>query len=75
MWKNNGAQIVVVNVYSPRDMRSKKELWGDLKLKKTFIIVGHWCVIRDFNCIKSLGEHQVVVMRWRGEKPDNSTSS
>lgn len=51
-WKDNGEQIVVVNVYAPCQSMLKQELWAELIRKKSVIHVSLWCLAGDFNSIR-----------------------
>nr|KYP35452.1 Transposon TX1 uncharacterized [Cajanus cajan] len=61
-WKDNGAQIVVVNnVYAPCQSMLKRELWAELIGKRSAISVSLWCVAGDFNSIRAVSERVNLV--------------
>lgn len=58
-WGSEQIQVSIVNVYAPCDLRGKRAVWDDL-LSLMYSRVGDkWCVLGDFNAIKSLSE-------WKG---------
>lgn len=53
-------QVTIVNVYAPCDMRGKRLLWDELKLQMDNRGGDRWCILEDFNSIKSPGERKGV---------------
>lgn len=50
-------QVIIVNVYAPCDLRGKRLLCDELKLHMGG---DRWCILGDFNSIKSRGERKGV---------------
>lgn len=55
-------QVIIVNVYAPCDLRGKRLLWDELKLHMGNRGGDRWCILGDFNSIKSRGERKGVVI-------------
>lgn len=39
IWKERGHKVILINIYSPCDLVSKKRLWEDLKTRKMVALV------------------------------------
>lgn len=75
MWIKDDVEVVIVNIYSPCDLGSKKRLWKKLvELKRSLCKV--WCILGDFNCAKRCCEKQgeCVVDVGYGEKGNSIIS-
>ncbi|KAH1212738.1 hypothetical protein GmHk_14G040854 [Glycine max] len=75
MWIKDDVEVVIVNIYSPCDLGSKKRLWKKLvELKRSLCKV--WCILGDFNCAKRCCEKQgeCVVDVGNGEKGNSIIS-
>ncbi|GKU90763.1 hypothetical protein SLEP1_g4714 [Rubroshorea leprosula] len=54
-WGQNKVPVYIVNVYSPCDIEGKRLLWEEIK-KAVTTSRGNWCVLGDFNAVKSQHE-------------------
>ncbi|XP_068477274.1 uncharacterized protein [Phaseolus vulgaris] len=58
-WKGGGgAQVVIVNVYSPSHLREKKVLWEEISEFRRLQNNRVWCVIGDFNSVRRQDERR-----------------
>lgn len=55
-WKDVREPIVVVNIYSSCHLGEKRILWNELLCKKGAFSEKSWCVVGDFNAIRSREE-------------------
>jgi hypothetical protein len=53
-------QVFVVNVYAKCNLRDKRMLWGNLLMSKGGFGDGLWCVVGDFNSVRSSSERRGV---------------
>ena len=68
---HNNQRLIIVNVYAPCDFAEKKALWDDIWQLKVSNSRGLWCVLGDFNSIRSL-EERVSLSQRRVESQDIS---
>ncbi|GLU19817.1 hypothetical protein SLE2022_360420 [Rubroshorea leprosula] len=54
-WGQNKVPVYIVNVYSPCDIEGKRLLWEEIKNAVT-TSRENWCVLGDFNAVKSQHE-------------------
>ncbi|KHN14716.1 Transcriptional regulator ATRX [Glycine soja] len=59
----NDQRLVIVNVYAPCDLEGKKALWDELRQLKASNPGGLWCVLGDFNSIRSAEERVSLSQR------------
>lgn len=59
-WGVDQVNVTIVNVYAPCDLRGKKKLWDEIVSVKEFKGGEKWCVLGDFNSIKSANERKGV---------------
>lgn len=59
----NDQRLVIVNVYAPCDLEGKKALWDELRQLKASNPGGLWCVLGDFNSIRSVEERVSLSQR------------
>jgi len=52
-WKKDNKLIVIVNVYSPCDVRLKTEQWDEITGLKQQEQCRTWCVLGDFNVVRN----------------------
>lgn len=48
--------IHIINVYSPCDIQNKRVLWENVKQLKNQNPGGYWCIVGDFNNIRTAEE-------------------
>lgn len=60
VWGNEQLGVTIVNVYAPCDLRGKRMLWGELLNQIESRGSDRWCVMGDFNSIKSPEERKGV---------------
>lgn len=60
VWGNEQLGVTIVNVYALCDLRGKGMLWGELLNQIESRGSDRWCVMGDFNSIKSLEERKGV---------------
>ncbi|KAL5169264.1 hypothetical protein HKD37_11G031208 [Glycine soja] len=68
----NDQRLVIINVYAPCDLDGKKALWDDLRQLKVSNPGGLWCVLGDFNSIRS-AEERVSLSQRRIDPHDIAT--
>lgn len=56
----NGSRCFIVNVYSQGEITEKGELWKALKMSKRGFGEGLWCVVGDFNVVRSSSERRGI---------------
>lgn len=59
-WGSEQIQVSIVNVYAPCDLRGKRAVWDDLLSLMDSRVGDKWCVLGDFNAIKSLSKRKGV---------------
>lgn len=67
-WKKDKTLIVIVNVYSPCDVRLKRQLWDEITGVRQQEPCRRWCVIGDFNAVRTLEERSGQNQDGRGRK-------
>lgn len=60
LWGAEQAQVIMVNVYAPCDLRGKRQMWDEILNQMEVIGGNRWCIMGDFNSIKSPGERKGV---------------
>lgn len=55
-WRASWKRCGIVNIYGPGESKKKIRLWNSLLLKLQNKPVAHWCLIGDFNEVKSCGD-------------------
>jgi hypothetical protein len=58
LWGANKIRSVIVNVYAPCLLQSKKALWVDLLVAMRAYPAEHYCILGDFNSIRCNGERR-----------------
>lgn len=56
VWINEAQRVHIINLYAPCEIQNKRELWESLKLHKSLNPNGLWCLVGDFNSIRSPSE-------------------
>ncbi|KAL5137892.1 putative ribonuclease H protein [Glycine soja] len=51
-WTKENKKVCITNVYAPCDLQGKREQWDELKLLKSSLNDGPWCIVGDFNSIR-----------------------
>ncbi|MCI10806.1 reverse transcriptase, partial [Trifolium medium] len=59
-WGVNEDVCVIVNVYAPCVLQAKKALWVDLLVARRFHVAEHFCILGDFNSVRSPEERKGV---------------
>ncbi|KAH7839133.1 hypothetical protein Vadar_000168 [Vaccinium darrowii] len=63
-------ECIIINIYAPNDIRSRRELWKELvQLKTTFQVP--WCLGGAFNEVKRIGERVGCLRSDRGMREFN----
>lgn len=52
-WGQESQTIHVVNIYSPCNIQEKRVLWDNVSQLKNQIPGGYWCILGDFNSVRS----------------------
>jgi exonuclease III len=60
-WGVNDDVCIIVNVYAPCVLQAKKSLWVDLLVARRFHVVDHFCILGDFNSVRSPEERKGVL--------------
>lgn len=60
LWGKDQVQVTIVNVYAPCDLRGKKFMWEEIINSMESRGGDRWCVLGDFNSIKSSSERRGV---------------
>ena len=55
-WLKKAQQVHILNIYSPCDVQSKRNLWETIKQLKSAYIGGLWCILGDFNNVRNNSE-------------------
>lgn len=58
MWSEKEERVVIINVYSPSNLNLKRLLCRALCQEKSSSTIEKWCVLSDFNCVRSEEERQ-----------------
>ena len=56
VWKQGAQKVHIVNIYSPCDIHNKRVLWDSIRQLKNLSPGGLWCILGDFNNIRSPSE-------------------
>ena len=59
-FKENNIPVVIVNVYSSCNMPDKIHMWEDLKQIRNNEPCKIWCMLGDFNSVRSEGERKGI---------------
>ncbi|KAL5154650.1 LINE-1 retrotransposable element ORF2 protein [Glycine soja] len=51
-WMKENKRVCITNVYAPCDLQGKREQWDEIKLLRSSLQDGPWCVVGDFNSIR-----------------------
>ena len=62
-WLKEAQQVHIVNIYSPCDIQSKRVLWDSVLQLKNLNPGGLWCILGDFNSIRTPIERLGVCQR------------
>jgi hypothetical protein len=57
-WGVKKKLCMIINVYSPCDLFSKKRLWVDVLVAKYVEVADLWCVVGDFNSVRCAEERK-----------------
>jgi exonuclease III len=60
-WGVNEEVCVIVNVYAPCVLQAKKTLWVELLVARRFNVADHFCILGDFNSVRSPEERKGAV--------------
>ena len=66
-WLQEAQQIHIINIYSPCDIQNKRVLWDSVKQLKNQTQEGLWCIVGDFNNIRTPSERSRICQRGSGE--------
>lgn len=66
-WLQEAQQIHIINIYSPCDIQNKRVLWDSVKQLKNQTQEGLWCIVGDFNNIRTPSERSGICQRGSGE--------
>lgn len=55
-WLQEAQPVHIINIYSPCDIQSKRVLWDRVKQLKNVNPGGLWCILGDFNNIRTHAE-------------------
>jgi len=69
-WRQETQTLYIINIYSPCDIQSKRVLWDNIKQLKNQNPEGLWCILGDFNSIRTPVERVGVCNR--GVEVNNS---
>jgi exonuclease III len=61
-WGIMKRRCIIINVYAPCDLTSKKRLWVDVLMAKYGEIANLWCVLGDFNSVRGWRNGRGVVL-------------
>jgi hypothetical protein len=53
-------RIFLINIYSKCDLSAKRVLWSDILSLKRNHVGGEWCILGDFNSVRSIQERRGV---------------
>ena len=55
-WRQKTQTLYIINIYSRCDIQSKRVLWDNIKQLKNHNPEGLWCILGDFNSIRTPAE-------------------
>ena len=55
-WGQESQSVHVINIYSPCNLQDKRVLWDKVSQLKNQNPSGYWCILGDFNNIRTRGE-------------------
>ncbi|MCH81872.1 hypothetical protein A2U01_0002665 [Trifolium medium] len=70
VWKKDNVQVIIVNIYAPCDLRNKVECWDEILKALAPFKGGLFCIMGDFNCIRSESERKGAEGRYRNSEMD-----
>lgn len=62
-WRQETQPVHIINIYSPFHIQNKRELWDSVKQLKNQYPGGYWCILWDFNNIKTTSERMGTCQR------------
>jgi hypothetical protein len=62
-WGERKKTCVFINVYAPCNLVAKKQLWVELLVARHSYVADVWCILGDFNSVRSSDERKGVVER------------
>ena len=51
-WTKENKKVCITNVYAPCDLQGKRQQWEEIKILRSSLHEGLWCVVGDFNSIR-----------------------
>ncbi|KAH1261405.1 putative ribonuclease H protein [Glycine max] len=51
-WTKENKKVCITNVYAPCDLQGKRQQWEEIKILRSSLLEGLWCVVGDFNSIR-----------------------
>ena len=67
-WIANGVRVCIVNIYSPSDVAMKRNLWDQIRTLRNANLGGLWCILGDFNSIRTTSERVGTSQRQQDER-------
>ena len=55
-WRQESQPVHLINIYSPCNLQDKRTLWENIKQMKNQNPGGYWCIVGDFNNIRTAAE-------------------
>lgn len=63
LWGKTTTPCYIFNIYAPCSLADKRILWGELKVIKANYSGFPWCVVEDFNAVRSANKGKCVVLQ------------
>ena len=57
-----------MNIYRPSDVGMKRNLWDQIRTLRNFNLGGLWCILGDFNSIRTTSERMGTSQRQQDER-------
>jgi exonuclease III len=62
-WGEAKIRCIIINVYAPCNLAAKKQLWVEILVARWSYVCDHWCILGDFNSVRSSDERRGVEAR------------
>ena len=64
VWTNEAQKVYIVNLYAPCDAQNRRDLWDSLKQLKSMNPQDLWCLLGDFNSVRTSLERVRISQHW-----------
>ena len=67
-WIADGVRVCIVNIYLPSDVGMERNLWDQIRTLRNANLGGLWCILGDFNSIRTTSERVGTSQRQQDER-------